>query len=227
MDTSSFRALCREWAIGYYTDLPFHNFQHAERVEQRAYDLCQILGLDEPTTWWVVLWARMHDAGYHLQKLQQFPTKEDYSIQLMHERANVQLKNRLPYSIDFIVQIAESSIQATKLDCTDFTTEPRKILRAADIPNLWSPSAAVFHMNTANIYRELHKLYNSWSEPAPIKVFQERQIPLLTWLLEKTEANIAEEPYFFSWYYDNFRANIERCLSEDFHTYVTQQKPGI
>lgn len=227
MDTSSFRALCREWASSQYTDLPFHNFQHAERVEQRAYELCQILGLDEPTTRWVILWAWMHDAGYHLPKPQQFASKEDYSIHLMYERANAQLRNRLPHSIDFILQIAESGIHATKLDCTDFTTEPRKILRAADIPNLWSSDPILFHTNTAKIYREIQRFSRSWQEPMPIDEFQKSQIPLLTWLLKKTEQHIPEEPYLFQWYYDNFRANIPRCLSDDFHTYVTQQKPRI
>lgn len=219
MSIETFREKCKQAAKEYYGELPFHNFSHAERVEQRAYELTKLLELDGLTTKWIILGARMHDAGYHHPLPIYFTTKEDYSIHLMEQVVNEILAPSYPNIVKQIKVIAADGIEWTKLDCTNFSTEARRVLRAADIPNLGDPDETLFFTNSAKIYREINILHAK-ELPFPVDTFQEGQIPLLTTLLKNTQEWLAEDTYFFAGYYDNFRANIARALDPTFKEYI-------
>ncbi len=223
----AFREASANEAKQFYGDIPYHNFQHAINVENYAIPVAQRLWLDLPTLMGISQWGRMHDTLYHQPLAPGFATKEDVSI-FVSNKVMETLALEFNMDDDLVAKIkavATDAIEATKIPCDDFSTEPRKILRAADVQHLWTADIEQFMKDTALIYHEYSQLNeaflkekNRW--PLPIDLFQEKQAEILESLVQKMIGKIPESPYFPVGFYENYTRNVEQLKVIDFKKYL-------
>ncbi len=135
----------------YYTDLPYHNFQHIQNAldfAETLLDRCRkySIPVDDDI---VRLAIYFHDAGYHHDhKAKGFESKEAYSASIAEE----ELEN-LGYSEDAIQKVRQC-ILATKPDI-ELETPEQKIVRAADLAHIGTEYRK-FRENSLQL-REEHK----------------------------------------------------------------------
>ncbi len=225
---SEFRAASNQKAKQYYVNLPYHNYQHATHVENYAVLLAQRLWLDPSMLMGISHGGIMHDTLYHEPLPAIFSSKEEVSKVIAKQVLDI-LALEFNLDHDTVAQIwavVEDAIEATKIPCDDFSTEPRKIMRAADVQHLWTPDVEQFMQDTALIYHEYSQLNeamlrekNRW--PLPIDLFQEKQAEILELLLQKMIGKIPESPYFPTGFYENYARNIQQLKIIDFKKYTT------
>ena len=224
IDIALYRDMFAKNALPYYQDIPYHNFSHATQVEARARDIAQHLDLQTIDLLSVSLAARMHDAGYHENTT--YTYKEDYSIFLM-KQASEKIFASLPSDQkERIISNAISGINWTKIDCDTFPTQFHKILRAADTFAIWTPNTHSFLKQTANIYHEYSqlnkkKLIEQHIYPLPHELFTQKQSVILLDILNITKQHIPEHPYFFPWYYNQARKNIQHLQDHGVEQYLS------
>lgn len=160
-----------EWhASQYYSDLPYHNWEHATSVRDRCRELAMVCFTQGLTVDLEVLEAAAlyHDAGYH-QRQEQYGvgtaamawTKEKYSQYL----AATDLQ-ALGMPNEKIAQVL-SCIASTQADI-DCTSIEGKILAQADIENVGG-DPMVFMKNTLKLYKETGMLAVSEKVPSLVE----------------------------------------------------------
>jgi predicted metal-dependent HD superfamily phosphohydrolase len=139
----------------HYSNLPYHNFHHAEKVKNYALKLVKrCKKYKVPVNREVVeIAALFHDAGYDKVKT----NKEKFACQIMTR----ELK-KLSYTPKFIAEV-KRTIMATKLGGPLKTTE-QKILRAADLSGFMG-SYQEFLKNNKKIQQEYKLLYKKDNFP--------------------------------------------------------------
>jgi hypothetical protein len=222
-----FREASAKQAKQFYADIPYHNFKHAQNVEGYTMQIVQLLWLDMPTQFGMSHGGRMHDTLYHQPLAPGFASKEDVSISVSNTVAEL-----IAFQLwldgetkEHIIRIAADGIEATKIPCEDFSTEPRKILRAADVQHLWTADSEQFMRDTALIYHEYSQLNEAFLReknwwPLPIDLFQEKQAEILESLVQKMIGKIPEAPYFPVGFYENYTRNVEQLKVIDFKKYL-------
>lgn len=137
-----------------YSDLPYHNFDHARKViknTEKFIARCRdekIPVLEEV----IFLAALFHDAGYgENEESKGYATKESYAAHLAEQ---VLLKLKVKKRTIIAVQ---QTILATYMHAKPTTTE-QKILRAADLLGLAGPYEQ-FRVNAKNLEEESIHLY--------------------------------------------------------------------
>lgn len=185
----------------YYDKIPYHNFEHALNVTKNAMfiadKLRNTLSLSEDDIDTLRKSALRHDAWYaYNHKEDFFKTKEDYSIHLMKQF----YKNSLPKDK---IQNISKTIEATKIEFLSYTTHIQKILKAADIKNLWG-DFDTFENNTRKIKNEYEQLNNTKLDAT---VFLKKQLEIITGLLENK--NSIKEIYFQKEHFDFYRTFVE------------------
>lgn len=197
----------------YYTDLPYHNFEHAKGVAERASVLAD-RALDEGVlvNKDVVYYAALfHDAGYHEDhKALGFETKEDYSIDIAQRELS-------DLSIDpQIIEEVVACIEATKKDSSAETDEA-KLVRLADIYNIGEnddeAGYEVFLANSVKLRAEAEQMSGvtmTWDE------FKEKQIPIIeAYLAQDLSVTNADRDENGVWIFGKKgRNNIERYRQE-------------
>lgn len=188
----------------------FHNYAHAEIVNENGKKIIKKLWLQYLKES-VNLSTAFHDTWYHHPEAKDFPTKEDYSIHILQQSIQ---KNLIS---DNIIRQAIDWIEGTKIIQIDFTSNIRKILRAADINNLWG------HYD--NMLQDTIKIYYEYSDlnkkelrdkalyPLPRQIFQMKQSEILIDILHKTKKWIPEEFFLHDNFYEKMKDNIDK-LSE-------------
>jgi hypothetical protein len=124
------RETCREmWsdAEAWYSDLPYHNFQHARETlweAMRLVDLCETHGL-QVNRKALVAAALFHDAGYHLDEREYgFNTKEEFSAAILGMHGE-------KYGFSVVdTYTAEKAILSTYLSAVPNTLEDKILVRA-------------------------------------------------------------------------------------------------
>lgn len=146
---------CRERARQYYTDLPYHNFSHAETVLEHAealLDRCE--RFDVPVNKDVVRAAVLfHDAGYHHDpETYEEPSKEQHSASIARE----ELKD-MDIGPDTRERVAACIISTHRE--APFETTEEKVVRAADLAGLAS-DYETFKENSMTLREEHERLHD-------------------------------------------------------------------
>lgn len=154
-------ATLEELAATLYSDLPYHNFEHATSAAATGQKICRQCQDEEiqinPKVVYIAL--LFHDAGYHEDHLALgFTTKEEYSAHLAR-----QYLSRRKYPKKFIDKV-EQAILSTHKDATPVSNED-KAVRLADVANVGA-SYNAFIANSRRFYREVELLSGpiSWEK---------------------------------------------------------------
>lgn len=118
-----------------YTNIPFHNFNHALKKTRDAIKLIKRCNkYNIPVNTKIVLYAMLwHDAGYHTDaKSKWYATKEQYSAFIIDKILNKYKEE------SYIVKRVVNAILATQGDMAPRNTE-EKIVRAADLMDMAWP----------------------------------------------------------------------------------------
>lgn len=147
---------CRQRAQQYYTDLPYHNFSHAETVLEHAeslLDRCE--RFDVPINREVVRAAVLfHDAGYHHDpETYDEPSKEQHSASIAREELE-----ELGVGPGIRERVA-SCIISTHHEAPFETTE-EKVVRAADLAGL-AADYETFEENSLALREEHEQLHDA------------------------------------------------------------------
>ena len=145
------RGLLRE-AKRYYSNLPYHNYNHALKILKNAELIMKRLHkkFNRDVVEQAILF---HDAGYHLNhKKKGFKNKEELAAKIVKK-----ILTKLNYSSKHIKKVMKCII-ATNINSKPKSIE-EKIVRAADVASM-KESYKDFLMDTKKLIKEYEKLYN-------------------------------------------------------------------
>lgn len=175
-----------ETAETYYSDLPYHNFQHALESlwdAQRLADLCEANG--EPVNRKALIGAALfHDANYHKDHTNtefediEFSNKEEYSAAIFES-----LAEELGFSEEETA-IAKDSILATFPTAPTETLE-EKITVRADLSNIFGDYETSFMAKNDLLKKELAYAKSLANEELDEEVFAAMTITILTTYIAK------------------------------------------
>lgn len=186
----------------YYTDLPYHSFDHVRDALDAAHTLlerCDRYGVDVAGD--VVEAALLfHDANYHRDHgAQGYGTKEAYAAAIAREELTEH-----GYGETFCGKVADC-IRATEHDTLPDTNEA-KLVRAADLRNLMQ-DYETFRANTEALRSEHHVLHDEKLSEA---AWVEQVAETVEHFLDQEIRLTPEEDRF----HERARANLERFRHE-------------
>lgn len=189
-------------AAPYYTDLPYHSFEHVLDTldaAQTLLDRCEryAVEVDGAVVEAAVLF---HDANYHRDHTEGgYGTKEAYSAAIARKELAGQ-----GYSEGFRT-VVEDCIRATEHDANPETNEA-KVVRAADLRNLMQDYETF--LENAEALREEHRVLHG--EELPEREWVEQVTGTVEHFLDQ-EVRLTEE---YDEFHDRARDNLERFRRE-------------
>ncbi|MDP4039756.1 MAG: HD domain-containing protein [Candidatus Pacearchaeota archaeon] len=197
-----------ETAKKLYSNLQYHNFQHALDVAKKGLkisEICEKEGIlvDKNVVYISLLF---HDAGYHENHIEKgFKTKEEYSAHL----AENNLKD-LGFNKSFIKKVKKAIISTHK--DLKFSSTEEKIVRSADLSGLAS-GFPVFLKNNKNLKKEFEMIHNIkiswdlWKEKTKeiIRFYLSQDIKLTSKYYNKKGKSI---------FHEKARKNLNKFLKE-------------